>query len=161
MALGKLPDSDPYEEAEEAIFTDINITPLTDLFLVMLIIFMVAATAAIDEKVKKLDEVEQTALDEQRSGIKVNLPSGAAQEIDPTTKTIIIAISVENEIEVNNNRIDPADLQEILRLAFAKDQSTQVVIKADRGVHHGKVVGVMEQAKRVGLTKLAIQTRGN
>src|ERR1044071_5678069 len=86
MAIGKLPDEDiGSDDAGEAIFAEINITPLTDVFLVMLIIFMVSALAvqveARREKHKVKEEQEKAEV-EKKTGLKVNLPSGAAQEID-------------------------------------------------------------------------------
>ena len=54
---------------------------------------------------------------------------------------------------------DP-DLDNLFRAAFARDKQTQVVLKADKGVSHGKVVNLMERAKQVGLTRLAIGTAG-
>jgi len=159
MALGGLPEAD-LEGSEDAIFAEINITPLTDIFLVMLIIFMVSASAALEQHKKEAEEVKERVESEKRSGLRVNLPAGAAQEIDPASATLIVAIAINGEIAVNDQTVAENDLEKIFRSAFARDQRTQVVIKADRGVNHGRVVGVMEQAKNVGLTRLAIQTRG-
>lgn len=159
MAIGKLPDADP-EESEEGIFAEINITPLTDVFLVMLIIFMVAAAAALEKKKEELERVQEEAVAEKRSGLKVNLPSGATQEIDPAAMSIVVSILPDGQIFVNNEAVGEKELDDIFRRAFARDKNTQVVLKADAGVHHGRVVGVMERAKRVGLTKLAIATSG-
>ena len=82
MAIGKLPDDDGGDDGGESIFAEINITPLTDVFLVMVIIFMVSALAvqveARREKTKVKDEQKQAEI-EKKSGLKVNLPSGAAQ----------------------------------------------------------------------------------
>jgi biopolymer transport protein ExbD len=61
---------------------------------------------------------------------------------------------------VNNEEVDEKQLDNIFRSAFARDKNTQVVLKADAGVHHGRVVGVMEKAKQIGLTRLAIATSG-
>ena len=86
MAIGKLPDEDGGgDEGGEAIFAEINITPLTDVFLVMVIIFMVSALAVQVEARRekhRVKEEQQQAEVEKKSGLKVNLPSGAAQEID-------------------------------------------------------------------------------
>jgi biopolymer transport protein ExbD len=158
MALGQLPEAD-LEGSEESIFAEINITPLTDIFLVMLIIFMVSASAALEHHKKEAEEVKERVENERRSGLRVNLPAGAAQEIDPATATLVVAIAINGEIAVNDQTIAESDLEKIFRSAFARNRDTQVVIKADRGVNHGRVVGVMEQAKNVGLTRLAIQTR--
>jgi biopolymer transport protein ExbD len=159
MAIGKLPDIDA-EGEEEAIFAEINITPLTDVFLVMLIIFMVVAAAALQQKKQELEQVKEDAIADKRSGLKVNLPSGATQEIDPAAMSLVVAIMPSGQIFVNNEEVDEKQLDNIFRSAFARDKNTQVVLKADSGVHHGRVVGVMEKAKRVGLTKLAIATSG-
>jgi len=159
MAIGKLPDGD-IEDDDGAIFADINITPLTDLFLVMLIIFMVTASVAVEKATKEKKQVETQAENQKRAGLKVNLPSGAAQEIDPTSSSLIVAISANGDMTVNDERVKEAQLDLVFRNAFARDKNTQVILKADTGVHHGRVVGVMERAKQVGLTRLAIATRG-
>jgi biopolymer transport protein ExbD len=159
MAIGKLPDTD-LEEGEDAIFAEINITPLTDVFLVMLIIFMVAAAAALQQKKQELEQVREDVIADKRAGLKVNLPSGATQEIDPTAMSLVVAILPSGQIFVNEEEVNEKQLDNIFRSAFARDKNTQVVLKADAGVHHGRVVGVMEKAKQVGLTKLAIATGG-
>ena len=160
MALGKLPEAD-LEGSEDSIFAEINITPLTDMFLVMLIIFMVVASTELSQVKEKSRDIQEKAELEKRSGIKVNLPAGAAQEIDVHSATLIVAIGVNGEIAVNEMKIVDNDLERVFRSAFTRDKDTQVVIKADTGVNHGRVVAVMEVAKQVGLTRLAIQTRGN
>jgi biopolymer transport protein ExbD len=160
MALGQLPEARDYDEEGEAIFADINITPLTDLFLVMLIIFMVSASAAVDKAEQEREKVQKTVETEKRSGLKVNLPSGAAQEIDPTTKSLIVSIAANGELSINGQKVASADVDRVFESAFAENKNTQVIIKADKGVHHGRVVSIMERAKRVGLTRLAIATRG-
>lgn len=163
MALGTQPEAD-VEGSEDSLFADINITPLTDIFLVLLVIFMVTAGKAIDDtqraKAEKEEVVEKVTAD-KRMGLKVNLPSGAAQEIDIKGKSLIIAISKGGEIAVNDTKISASDLETVFESAHGLDPDTQVVIKADKGVDHGTVVGVMERAKSVGLTRLAIQTRGD
>ena len=151
MALGKLPDDDASDE--EAIFAEINITPLTDIFLVMLIIFMVSSTVAADEKVEQAEA-------EKSRGMQVNLPSGAAQEISSEGTKLVVGIMADGEILVNGQAVDEARLDELFRRAYVRDKQTQVVLNADRGVTHGRVVGVMERAKQVGLSRLAIGTRG-
>ncbi len=155
MAIGKLPEAD-VEGSEEAIFSEINITPLTDIFLVLLIIVLVSSSVQ-QEQSRKI--VEQ-AIADKTSGLKVNLPSGVAQEIDPGQNSLVVAILTNGEVVVNGTQVGDGDLDNIFRTAFAKDKATQVILKADRGVEHGTVVGVMERAKRVGLSRLAIATQG-
>ena len=164
MAIGKLPDDDAGDEAGgESIFAEINITPLTDVFLVMLIIFMVSALAvqveARQEKKKVKDEQTQQAENEKR-GLKVNLPSGASQEIDTSKASLVLLIPLSGDVSVGGKVWSDSELDNLFRAAFQKDKTTQVVLKADKGVAHGRVVNIMERAKQAGLTRLAIGTGG-
>lgn len=164
MAIGKLPDSgDDAEEGGESIFAEINITPLTDVFLVMVIIFMVSALAvqveARQEK-KKISQAQEQSEVEKRSGLRVNLPSGQAQEIDPSKASLVLVIPINGDVNVGGKNIADGELDNLLRAAFTHDKLTQVIIKADKGVAHGRVVNIMERAKGVGLTRLAIGTSG-
>jgi len=154
MAIGKLPDSDTDgAEGVDAIFADINITPLTDIFLVLLIIFTVGSTIQVQKM--RADREE-----EKSSGLKVNLPSGAAKEIDTGRNSIVISIQVDGTLAVNGRPITDHELDGALQSAFSADKNTQVVLQADAGVNHGRVVGVMERAKSIGLHRLAIATQG-
>jgi biopolymer transport protein ExbD len=164
MAIGKLPDGDEAEDSGgDSIFAEINITPLTDVFLVMLIIFMVSALAvqveARQEK-KKVKIEQQQAEAEKKSGLKVNLPSGAAQEIDVSKASLVLVIPITGDVAVGGKQMPDATLDAVFQAAFQRDKATQVVLKADKGVAHGRVVNLMERAKQAGLTRLAIGTSG-
>jgi biopolymer transport protein ExbD len=137
----KLPDGD---DADGGMFAEINITPLTDIFLVLLIIFMVTSSVMVDNAAQ--------------SGLKVNLPKGSTKEIDVGAKSLTISISKQNEILVEGQPVKEPDLKNLFTSAVAKDPQTQVVIMADQGVTHGTVVRVMELAKNAGLVRLAIAT---
>ena len=144
MALGKLPE-DEVAGGDAGIFADINITPLTDIFLVLLIIFMVSSSVMVE-----------TA---SRSGINVNLPKGATKEIDPGAKSLVISVLASGELLVMGRALRPEDLEKLFQSTFAKDPATQVIIEADEGVRHGQVVGIMNLAKQAGLARLAIATK--
>jgi len=164
MAIGKLPDEDGGgDDGGEAIFAEINITPLTDVFLVLLIIFMISALAvqveARREKRKVKDEQQQAEI-EKKTGLKVNLPAGAAQEIDTSKQSLVLVIPLTGDISVGGKVMRDDQIDAIFQAAFQKDKSTQVVLKADRGVAHGRVVNIMERAKQAGLVHLAIGTSG-
>ncbi|HRC55784.1 MAG TPA: biopolymer transporter ExbD [Kofleriaceae bacterium] len=161
MAIGKLPDSE--EPSDEGIFAEINITPLTDVFLVLVIIFMVSALAVqVEARQEKTRVAAEKKADEEekRSGLKINLPSGAAQEIDPSKASLVLMIPVAGDVVVAGKVVRDADLDSLFSMTFQRDKTTQVVLKADKGVPHGRVVNVMERAKKVGLTRLAIGTGG-
>jgi biopolymer transport protein ExbD len=165
MAIGKLPDDDSgaEEAGGESIFAEINITPLTDVFLVMLIIFMVSALAVQVEarrEKRKVHEEQQQAEVEKKTGLKVNLPSGAAQEIDTSKQSLVLIIPISGDVSVGGKIMKDDQLDAVFHAAFQRDKTTQVVLKADRGVAHGRVVNLMERAKQAGLTRLAIGTSG-
>ncbi|MEO8845022.1 MAG: biopolymer transporter ExbD [Kofleriaceae bacterium] len=164
MALGKLPDGgDEAEEASDGIFAEINITPLTDVFLVMVVIFMVTALAEVEQTRKQQaetkKEVEQSQI-EKKSGLKVNLPSGKAQDIDTSKASLILTIPMQGDIDIGGKIIPDPQIDQVFAAAFARDKNTQVILKADKQVAHGKVVNIMERAKNAGLTRLAIGTSG-
>jgi biopolymer transport protein ExbD len=134
------------EEGDEGIFAEINITPLTDIFLVLLIIFMVTSSVMA---------ADQGA----RAGVKVNLPRGAAREISTSGHDITVAITTEGKMVVDGKEVSADTLKQRFADASAKDAETQVIVQADEATHHGRVVAVMELAKSAGLRRLAIATR--
>src|SRR5687767_4414890 len=166
MAIGKLPDDDAAEEGGETIFAEINITPLTDVFLVMVIIFMVSALAVqaeANEEKRQEQKVKKDKEEEAKLGLNLQLPSGQSAEIDTGAKPLILDIPKDGDVYVSGGSAGPekvttAQLDLMLKRAYALDKKTQVILRADKGVPHGRVVQVMEQAKQAGLSKLAIGT---
>ena len=137
--------SGPDEGDEGAIFAQINITPLTDIFLVLLIIFMVTSSVM--------------ASDGARAGVRVNLPKGATKELAPNARDVTVAITTEGKMVVDGKEVSADTLRQLFEDARKRDPETQVVVQADEATHHGRVVAVMELAKAAGLRRLAIATR--
>jgi biopolymer transport protein ExbD len=133
-------------ESVGGIFADINITPLTDIFLVLLIIFMVTTTA-----------IAEAGKDE--GGFQVNLPKGAKADAGGIARDLTIAILADGRVVVAGKVHDDAALREAFAAAHGRSPDTLVLFQADEGVPHGQVVRVMEQAREAGLTRLAIATR--
>jgi biopolymer transport protein ExbD len=127
------------------LFADINITPLTDIFLVLLIIFMVTSSVM--------------ATDGARAGVRVNLPKGATKEIAANAKDVTVAITTDGKMVVDGKEVSADSLRKLFDAARTRDPETQVVVQADEATHHGRVVAVMELAKAAGLRRLAIATR--
>ena len=138
----KLPEEG---DGEGGLFAEINITPLTDIFLVLLIIFMVTSSVMADAGA--------------RSGVNVNLPKGAAHDIAPGGADVTVAVTTDGKLVVDGKPVEPDQLKAIFEKARAKDPDAQVIVQADEATHHGRVVGVMELAKSAGLRRLAIATR--
>jgi biopolymer transport protein TolR len=167
MAIAKQPDAGDDEDGgisaggETSMFADINITPLTDVFLVMLVIFMVSALAvqAEQNQQKKIEE-KKKAQEEKKdsSGLKITLPSGKTAEIDTKKESLVIEVPKEGEIAIGGKRFSDDKIDKILLFAYQKDKDTQVILKADTEVAHGRVVNLMERAKLIGLQRLAIGT---
>jgi biopolymer transport protein ExbD len=149
VALGKVPGSEP-EENGDGVFAEINITPLTDIFLVLLIIFMVTSTVIV----RQADGAGGA-----QAGIKVNLPSGGAAETVSGRKDLPVAVLADGRIVLAGVVVSAEELSAEFDRARAEGEDTLVIVQADEGVPHGKVVEVMEAAKRAGLGQLAIGVR--
>ena len=145
MAMGKVPGSGGDDLDEEGIFAEINITPLTDIFLVLLIIFMVTSSVMADAGAK--------------SGMRVNLPKGAMSEVNIAAQDVTVAITQDGKMVFKGVSVDATQLAKMFADAKAQNPDTQVIVQADESTHHGKVVSVMELAKSAGLHRLAIATR--
>lgn len=144
MSMGKLPESGT-DDFSDGVVAEINITPLTDIFLVLLIIFMVTSSALVDSG--------------GQAGVKVNLPKGGAKEITATQSDLIVAILQDGRAVVGGKVLADDDLKATFEEAHRRAPDTAVIVQADEGVPHGRVVAVMEMAKGVGLSQLAIATR--
>jgi biopolymer transport protein ExbD len=168
MAIGRLRDAgggedDLGEDGNDSLFAEINITPLTDVFLVMVVIFMVSALAEVEQNRKEQrqqQQVQEQTEQQKKSGLRINLPAGKAQEIDTSKASLVVEVPLSGDVAVGGKTFADAALDNLFSAAFQRDKGTQVIIKADKGVAHGKVVNLMERAKQAGLTHLAIGTSG-
>src|SRR4051812_35914166 len=112
---------------EEEIFADINITPLTDIFLVLLIIFMVTSSVMASDS-------------GARGGVKVNLPRGATKELASNAHDVTVAITTEGKMVVDGKEVGADTLRKLFEKAKGQDPETQVIVQADEATHHGRVV---------------------
>jgi biopolymer transport protein ExbD len=115
---------------------DINITPLTDIFLVLLIIFMVTSVAMVD------------------SGAKVMLPE--VDETQSAPREITITVTPMQEIFVNADPVPLDQLAGALKELRATRPDTPVVLQGDREVLLGEAVRILSAAQRAGATQVAI-----
>jgi biopolymer transport protein ExbD len=147
MAMGKTP-GDGDGGGEDVGFAEINITPLTDIFLVLLIIFMVTSSVIV-----------QAPGGGAQAGLKVNLPKGGATDVTARTTDMSVAILSDGRFVIAGNVVSEDELKRAFTEAQQKNPDTVVIVQADEGVPHGTVVLVMEMAKSVGLGQLAIGVR--
>jgi biopolymer transport protein ExbD len=129
------PDGD---HSEQPIVAEINVTPLTDIFLVLLIIFMVTSTALTQQ------------------GTKVNLPRAGAGGAEPSG--IIVTATADHRIELNGKPVDLDGLRPALLAAFQKGSERNVILQGDRNVVLEQAVQIMTIAKEAGADKIAIAT---
>jgi biopolymer transport protein ExbD len=132
MAITPLGD----DENDSGIMSEINITPLTDIFLVLLIIFMITSSAMIE------------------SGGKVNLPKAVATKSE--TRGITVTLTPKKEIFVNQKKVSEEALEATLKEALATSADKIVILRGDRDVLLGDTVKVMSMIKRAGATEIAI-----
>src|SRR5271157_2676121 len=119
-----------------AVFWQINITPLTDIFLVLLIIFMVTTSVTIE------------------SAAHVDLPQ--AENTSPENKGVIVTYTSQHELFVNSKDVPERELEPSLREALSKVDSKIVVFQGDRKVLLGDMVRILDVAKRAGAGTIAI-----
>jgi biopolymer transport protein ExbD len=134
------------EEFAPSVFSDINITPLTDIFLVLLIIFMVGSSIVVDQA------------QGGGTGVRVDLPKGAAKELQSQARDFAVAVLKDGTVVAEGKAIDMDALKARFQRLLREAPEAQVIIQADAGVSHGRVVEVMEAAKLVGIQRLAIAT---
>jgi len=118
------------------IFAEINITPLTDIFLVLLIIFMITSSAMIE------------------SGGKINLPKAVATRTESRGTTV--TLTPKHEIFVNQKKVSEDSLEKILQEALATSPDKTVILRGDKDVLLGDTVKVMSIIKRAGASEIAI-----
>jgi biopolymer transport protein ExbD len=126
-----------YRHRRRELFEGINITPFTDVVLVLLIIFMIATPLLI------------------RSEIKVNLPRTSSAEAAPQ-KTLVITIDTAGSVYVEGVRVTLADLKGSLTAALSKRPDAPVIIMGDRDVRYDLVVRVLEIARSSGVNRLSL-----
>jgi biopolymer transport protein ExbD len=141
-------DADSEGEGKESIVAEINITPLTDVFLVLLIIFMVTSTAIVESEVAS------------RTGVKVALPkSNAAGAVTKRRTDPVLTVTKSNEIYLMNRKVDPANLEEAIRKALTEVDSETLLLRGDKSVFLGAAVDLMAVAKKAGAKNIAILTQ--
>jgi biopolymer transport protein ExbD len=138
------------EVGNEAVVAEINITPLTDVFLVLLIIFMVTSTALVESEVAS------------RAGMKVVLPkANAAGPVSQRRSDPVLTVTKANELYLGSKKVDVANLEAEIRKALGEVGSETLLIRGDKSVLLGAAVDIMSTAKKAGASHIAILTAPN
>jgi len=122
---------------DESPIVDINVTPLVDIVLVLLIIFMVTASYIV------------------QPAIKVNLPEAATGEATEST-SLGLFLSESGELRLNGKEVDEPELRAAIREAKKESDEVVCLIAADKAVPHGKVVELMDIVRQEKVARFAI-----
>jgi biopolymer transport protein TolR len=118
---------------------EINVTPLVDVMLVLLIIFMVTAPML-------------------SMGIDVNLPRVKSKSVDVTEEKLVLTISESKEIFLNKTKLQLGELNSKLEAIFSNRIDREIFLRADKNVPYGFVVEVMSEVRKAGVDKLGMIT---
>jgi biopolymer transport protein TolR len=126
--------------------SDINVTPLVDVMLVLLIIFMVAAPLLV-------------------AGVPVNLPDSRAGALDQGKEPIQVSLDGGGQVFIDDEAVPANGLSERFSTIAAQNQgggeAPQIFLRADRDLSYGRVVQVMGELNRAGLNKVSLVTVGS
>jgi len=141
MAMGPMHSGG--RRQRRAPMAEINVTPMVDVMLVLLIIFMVTAPLLV-------------------AGVPVDLPDSNAGALDQQKQPLDISIDRDGKIFVGDEPVAEAQLPEIFaaRRAAAGGESPPVFLRADRGLDYGRVMRIMGELNRAGLNKVSLVTTG-
>lgn len=122
---------------DDEMITGINITPLVDIVLVLLIIFMVTATFIVTPS------------------IKVDLPKAATGDATPTSNLALV-LDKSGAIYLNGQPASEDEIKAFIRSELAAEKQVQAIISADKAASHGSVIHLIDLVKTEGVTKFAI-----
>ncbi len=120
--------------------SDINVTPLVDVMLVLLVIFIITAPL-------------------MASSIKLDLPRTDAGRAADTTKFVSVAVDAAGQVFLNDQVVTLEELAARLAAAAAESRDTEVQLRADQTVPYGKIVELMAIANKAGLSRIGFVTQ--
>jgi biopolymer transport protein TolR len=126
-------------DRQRKLVSDINIVPFTDVLLVLLVIFMVTTPLIVQGQ------------------IQVKLPKASATS-EARLQPLVLTLTAQGRVFLSDQEVNLQDLPALLTPALRARSDKQVIIQADRSVTHGRVVAVMDLARRSGAERLAIAT---
>jgi biopolymer transport protein TolR len=131
-------DASPQREA--GVLAQINVTPLVDVMLVLLVIFMVTAPII-------------------QQGVQVNLPQAKAGAIPGTEELLVVTIAKNGKIYLNDNPMTSGELGQKLRAIRKLQADKQVYLRADQDVKYGIVMKTIAEIKQAGIERLGMVSR--
>lgn len=136
MSMGVNLDRDGYEHAA---MSEINVTPMVDVMLVLLIIFMVTAPLLTQ-------------------GVDVNLPSTEASPLVSDVEPLVVAVNQEGIPFIEKNEVTMAQLTEKVSAIRRSNPAVPVFVRGDRNTPYGAVMAVMSQLQQAGVDRVGLVT---
>ena len=124
---------------EQGPVSDINITPLVDVMLVLLVIFMVTAPL-------------------MENGIPIQLPKASAKALPPNEKPVVLNISKDSRIFLEREEVGLSALASRLNIFFKTREKKEIFIRADETIPYGYVAQTMAAVKNAGISKIGLVT---
>ena len=131
---------DGSSQRDATTISQINVTPLVDVMLVLLVIFMVTAPII-------------------QQGVQVNLPQAKAGAIPGTEELLVVTITKNGKVYLNDNPLTLAELGDKLRAIRKLQADKQVYLRADQDVRYGLVMKTIAEIKQAGIERLGMVTR--
>ncbi|HEY6367609.1 MAG TPA: protein TolR [Candidatus Binatia bacterium] len=131
---------DTASQRDSTTISQINVTPLVDVMLVLLVIFMVTAPII-------------------QQGVQVNLPQAKAGAIPGTEELLVVTIAKNGKVYLNDNPMSVAELGDKLRAIRKLQRDKQVYLRADQDVRYGLVMKTIAEIKQAGIERLGMVTR--
>ena len=148
------PGSSDHDEDDGALFAEINITPLTDVFLVLLIILMVVSTSVIEGE--KEDAYQKGLLAER--ALQIMTPS-AGGDSDLVPEDVVVSVLPDRTVYIENDEIPISELNEKLSAIYEANPVTRIVLRGDVSASYEVVIDIIARCNESGLNNIALATR--
>ncbi len=145
---------DGFDDDGGGMFAEINITPLTDVFLVLLIILMVVSSSVIEDE--KEAAYEKGLLAER--ALQVMTPEGAGSD-DLVPEDLVISVLPDRTVFVENDEVKLVDLEDRLMAARKENPAIRVVLRGDQSASYDVIMDVIARCSRAGLSNIALASR--
>jgi biopolymer transport protein TolR len=137
MGMGPIRTQDTDDEFGAAPLSEINVTPLVDVMLVLLIIFMVAAPL-------------------MTVGVPVQLPKTAASKVSQPKQPVVVTIDAQGQPFLDKEPLAPETMMPRLRQLASVDPSQVVLVRGDKSVPYGRIIEIMGQINAAGFSKVSL-----